>query len=132
MRRTKIVCTIGPASHEPAVLAKLIVAGMDVARLNFSHGSLASHGEVLGKIRAASADAGREIAILQDLPGPKIRTGVGSVIELEQGTEVVVTPGCETTQPGRIGCSYEALGRELAPGNSIMLSGLRSREHCRK
>jgi pyruvate kinase len=122
MRRTKIVCTIGPASRESAVIAGLIAAGLDVARLNFSHGSPEAHREVLGRIRTAAREADREIAVLQDLPGPKIRTGVGPTIELCPGEEVTVVPGSETTEPGRIGCSYESLGRELTVGDRIMLS----------
>ena len=93
MRRTKIVCTIGPSSREPEVLTGLIEAGLDVARLNFSHGSPESHGEVLEDIRSAACQVGREVAVLQDLPGPKIRSGVGPVIELTQGEEVTVVPG---------------------------------------
>ena len=74
--RTKIVCTIGPASREPEMLAALIEAGMDVARLNFSHGEQAFHAETIARIRAASAAAGKPIAILGDLQGPKLRVGI--------------------------------------------------------
>ena len=122
MRRTKMVCTIGPASDETDILAQLITAGLDVARLNFSHGSPESHGVVLGRIRAAAEAAGKEVAVLQDLPGPKIRTGSGAEIELAPGAEVTVVPGSETTEPGAIGCTYAELGRELVTGDSIMLS----------
>ncbi|HMA80879.1 MAG TPA: pyruvate kinase, partial [Candidatus Binatia bacterium] len=75
MRRTKIVCTIGPASSSDSVLAGLIRAGMDVARLNFSHGDYAFHRRVIRKIRKLERKLGRQVAILQDLPGPKIRIG---------------------------------------------------------
>src|SRR5687768_14548106 len=75
MRCTKIVATIGPASREPAVLERLIGAGVDVVRLNFSHGDHAQHLEVIGRVRAVSAATKRPVAILQDLSGPKIRTG---------------------------------------------------------
>ncbi len=75
MRRTKIVATIGPASREPEVLARMIEAGLDVARLNFSHGNRELHAENAERVRAAASAAGRQVAILQDLPGPKLRIG---------------------------------------------------------
>ena len=75
MRSTKIVATIGPASREPDVLTAMIEAGMDVARLNFAHGTPAQHAETAGRVRAAAERAGREVAILGDLPGPKLRLG---------------------------------------------------------
>ena len=75
MRRTKIVATIGPASREPEVLVQMVEAGMDVARLNFSHGSAEEHAETAQRVRDAANRAGRSVAILQDLPGPKLRIG---------------------------------------------------------
>ena len=75
MRRTKIVATIGPASRDPEVLTRMVEAGMDVARLNFSHGDLELHAENAERVRAAANAAGRQVAILQDLPGPKLRVG---------------------------------------------------------
>src|SRR3984893_4335651 len=75
MRRTKIVATIGPASREPETLTRMIEAGLDVARLNFSHGSREIHAENAQRIRAAADQVGRQVAILQDLPGPKLRIG---------------------------------------------------------
>jgi pyruvate kinase len=75
MRRTKIVCTIGPATSSAEKLRQLIAAGADVLRLNFSHGTPAAHRETAGRIRAVAADLGKPVAILQDLPGPKIRLG---------------------------------------------------------
>ncbi len=122
MRKTKIVCTLGPASSDTETIAKLIDAGMDVARLNFSHGSPDSHGETMKRVRDAARAAGREIAVLQDLPGPKIRTGAGDPVELVSGEEVSILPGVETTLPGRIGCTYRELGRELSEGGRVMLS----------
>ena len=74
-QKTKIVCTIGPASESPGVMRRMIEAGMNVARLNFSHGDFAGHKKVLGDLRAASASLGRRIAIMADLPGPKMRIG---------------------------------------------------------
>jgi pyruvate kinase len=75
MRRAKIVATLGPASSEPAVLEKLLGLGLDVARLNFSHGRHEEHAQMLDRIRAASRHLGKAVAVLQDLQGPKIRTG---------------------------------------------------------
>ena len=74
-RRTKIVATIGPASSEPEVLVRMVDAGMDVARLNFSHGTAEQHAEMAQRVRDAAGRAGRPVAILQDLPGPKLRIG---------------------------------------------------------
>src|SRR4051812_1900278 len=74
-RRTKIVATIGPASRDPEVLARMVEAGMDVARLNFSHGSADEHAETARLVREAAGRVGRQVAILQDLPGPKLRIG---------------------------------------------------------
>ena len=73
--KTKLVCTIGPASDSPEMIEKMIEAGMNVARLNFSHGDFAGHGEVIQKIRKAAAKTSRRVAIMADLPGPKMRIG---------------------------------------------------------
>ena len=93
MRSTSIVATIGPASKEPAVLEAMIAAGMDVARLNFAHGTPELHAETAADIRAASERVGREVAILGDLPGPKLRIGpvAGGVAELARDSLVLLT-----------------------------------------
>jgi pyruvate kinase len=90
MRRTKIVATIGPASREPETLLRMVEAGMDVARLNYSHGTLDEHAETIGRVRDAAGRAGRPVAILQDLPGPKLRIGPlrEDVVELRPGDRV--------------------------------------------
>ena len=75
MRRTKIVATVGPASQDEATLTRLVAAGVDVVRLNFSHGAHAEHGAVIASIRRIAAEAGRAVAVMQDLQGPRIRTG---------------------------------------------------------
>jgi pyruvate kinase len=95
MRRTKIVATIGPASNDPDVLVQMIDAGMDVARLNFSHGTAESHAETAERVREAANRAGRSVAILQDLPGPKLRIGKlqGDIAELKPGDEVTFVCG---------------------------------------
>jgi pyruvate kinase len=93
-RRTKIIATVGPASWEPATLARLIDAGADVFRLNFSHADRDRHARTVEAIRGAAEQAGREVAVLGDLPGPKLRIGElrGDVAELETGMHVKLTP----------------------------------------
>jgi pyruvate kinase len=93
VRRTRIVCTLGPASASPAVLRTMILAGMDVARLNFSHGDHATHRQVAADVREAAEAAGRPIALLGDLQGPKIRTGPleSAFIRLVRGRTVILT-----------------------------------------
>jgi pyruvate kinase len=95
MRRTKIVATIGPASRDPEVLVRMVEAGMDVARLNFSHGSADEHAETVQLVRQAADRAGRNVAILQDLPGPKLRIGklVDGYAELKPGDHVTFSCG---------------------------------------
>jgi pyruvate kinase len=101
MRRTKIVATIGPASRDPATLVRMVEAGMDVARLNYSHGTLEEHAEMVTRVRAAAGHVGRPVAILQDLPGPKLRIGPlrEDVVELTPGEHLTFVCGNEE-QPG--------------------------------
>ncbi len=93
-RRTKIIATVGPASWDPGVLEQLVEAGVDVFRLNFSHAGRERHAQTIEAIRAAAARVGREVAVLGDLPGPKLRIGSlqGDFAELETGTHVTLTP----------------------------------------
>src|SRR3954468_11019405 len=93
MRATKIVATIGPASRTPEMLERMIAAGMDLARLNFAHGTIEEHAETVEMIRAASQNVGREIAVLQDTRGPKRRLGPveNGVGELPVGGRLVLT-----------------------------------------
>jgi pyruvate kinase len=95
MRRTKIVATIGPASREPETLLRMVQAGMDVARLNYSHGTLDEHAETIRRVRDAAGRAGRPVAVLQDLPGPKLRIGPlrEGVVELKPGDRLTFTCG---------------------------------------
>ena len=91
--KTKIICTIGPASETLEVLERMIRAGMDIARLNFSHGDYERHRRVIGNIRSAAKAAGRRVAILADLPGPKIRIGMleQEPVDLNAGDEFTLT-----------------------------------------
>src|SRR5262252_4724154 len=93
MRKAKIICTMGPASREEPTLGRLVEAGMDVARLNFSHGTHDDHLRALAAVRKASELAGRPIGVLLDLQGPKIRVGAieGGKVRLEAGAEAVIT-----------------------------------------
>ncbi|MDD5082967.1 MAG: pyruvate kinase, partial [Dehalococcoidales bacterium] len=92
-RRTKIVCTIGPATSTSEKIVNLIQAGMDVARLNFSHGSLEDHSRVIAALRTAARQTGKHIGILQDLPGPKDRTGSlkSGPVTLKTGQNFILT-----------------------------------------
>jgi pyruvate kinase len=125
MRRTKIVATIGPASREPAMLERLLRAGVDVVRLNFSHGDCDEHAAVAGAVREIASRLDRSVAVLQDLAGPKIRTGRlqgGGPVELRDGGQVVITTdeSIEGT-PARISTTYHALPRDVHPGDTILL-----------
>jgi pyruvate kinase len=124
MRHTKIIATVGPASVRPEVLAGLITAGVDVMRLNFSHGTHESHAQVFRDIRSAAALQDRHVAILQDLSGPKIRTGpvaAGGPLLLQEGDTLRVAPGDAPGEPGRIFTPYAELIRSAKPGDRLLL-----------
>jgi len=119
MRRTKIVATVGPATSTEAAIGELVGAGVDVFRLNFSHGSRATHGEAIARIRAAADRLGRTVAILQDLSGPKIRTGRlrgGSPLMLHAGDELHIVVSEEPGEPGRITTTYADLPYKFEAG----------------
>ena len=126
MRRTKIVATIGPASREPEVLVQMVEAGMDVARLNFSHGSAEEHAETAQRVRDAANRAGRSVAILQDLPGPKLRIGklTDGIAELKPGDVVTFVCG-EHEEEGdatRMYISWAGLADTVEPGEVMYLA----------
>lgn len=123
MRRTKIVCTIGPASESPEVLEQLIRAGMDVARLNFSHGTHEEHARRIAAVREAAARAGKIVGIMMDIKGPKIRTGVlkGGEATLVEGMEVVLTTEPVEGTAERFSISYEGLPQDVSPGSVIRI-----------
>jgi len=125
MRRTKIVATIGPASRERPVLERLARAGVDVVRLNFSHGEPEDHLRVLAAVREISAALDRPIAVLQDLGGPKIRTGRlkgGQPVQLADGARIVVTTD-ESVEgdASLVSTAYAALPRDVRPGDRILV-----------
>jgi pyruvate kinase len=125
MRRTKIVATIGPASRDPDTLVRMIEAGMDVARLNFSHGNLELHEENAQRVRAAASKVGRQIAILQDLPGPKLRIGalVDDIAELKPGEQLVLVAGSnEVGDAERMSVSWPGLAEAVSPEDVVYLA----------
>ncbi|EYF04648.1 pyruvate kinase [Chondromyces apiculatus] len=126
VRRAKIVCTIGPSCDDQPALEQLIRAGMDVARLNFSHGSHEEHGRRLNTVRAAADACGKPVAILQDLCGPKIRAGkfVGGGWELETDSVIWLTEATKNTPeapPGEIPILYEGLAFDLQQGDVVLI-----------
>jgi pyruvate kinase len=124
VRSTKIVATIGPASRTPAVLERMIAAGMDLARLNFAHGTTEEHAETVEMIRRASENVGREIGILQDIPGPKLRLGAvdNGVCELHGGTNVVLTPEMVLGTAERLPVAWRGFAEIVESGDVIYLA----------
>ena len=122
MRRTRILSTIGPATADEATIAELLAAGTDAFRLNFSHGTVDAHAESCRRIRAVAAAAGRDVAILQDLAGPKIRIGpVAEPIDLAEGDTLVIAQGEFEGRAGRVSASSEALFTSVRPGHPLLL-----------
>ena len=125
--RTKIVATLGPASEQPPVLDELLAAGVDVVRLNLSHGTLESHLERLRSVRAAAERVGRVVAVLADLPGPKVRSGQfpEGGVDLVNGADVRLVPdhneGRGTSDASTISVEYSSLLADLLPGDLVVL-----------
>jgi pyruvate kinase len=126
MRRTKIVATIGPASRDPDTLARMVEAGMDVARLNYSHGTLEEHAETARRVRDAAGRVGRPVAILQDLPGPKLRIGPlrEDVVELTPGEQLMFTCGNEQREGDahQMSISWAGLPEAVEVGSILYLA----------
>ena len=125
MRRTKIVATIGPASDNPEVLARMVDAGLDVARLNFAHGTFEGMEATAQRVRDAASRAGRQVAILQDLPGPKLRIGPvrDGLAELAAGDPLTLV--CGSDEPGnaeRLSVTWAGLAASLEPGDIVYLA----------
>jgi pyruvate kinase len=123
-QKTKIVATIGPASESPEMLVRLIRAGLNVARLNFSHGDFSRHAEVLLRIRDAARETGRRVAIMADLPGPKMRLGKidPEPIQLVPGTRFTLTNEDIVGNARRVSMSFEPLPRVVKPGHRLFLN----------
>jgi pyruvate kinase len=126
MRRTKIVATIGPASRDPEVLVRMVEAGMDVARLNFSHGSADEHAETARLVREAAGRAGRQVAILQDLPGPKLRIGplIDGIAELKPGDNLTFVCGANGFEGDakRMSITWAGLAESVGTGEILYLA----------
>ncbi|MBB5021909.1 pyruvate kinase [Desulfurispira natronophila] len=124
MRKTKIVATIGPASNSRENIANLIRAGLNVARLNFSHGTHDDHREVIRNVREVSRELGVPVAILQDLQGPKMRTGKlvdGQPVELKAGQRFFITTDTITGSAEKVSTTYTPLPRDVSKGDRILL-----------
>jgi pyruvate kinase len=122
--KTKIVATIGPASESPEMLERLIRAGLNIARLNFSHGDFSGHAEHIARIRAAAHATGRRVAIMADLPGPKMRVGriEPEPIQLQTGDPFTLTTEDIVGNQRRVSMSFERLPRVVKPGNQLFLN----------
>jgi pyruvate kinase len=124
VRHTKIVATLGPATADDTTLDALLAAGVDVVRLNFSHGTHETHRATFARARAAAARVGRHVAILQDLSGPKIRTGRlegGQPLVLQAGDRLVITTGESVGTAGRVSTTYAPLARSVQGGDRLLL-----------
>ena len=123
LRRTKIVATLGPASRDPKVLGRMIQAGLDVVRVNFSHGSAAEHRRLVGLVRTLARKAGRAVGVLVDLQGPKIRClkMEGGAVELKEGSETVITIDDILGTAERFGTLYKSLPKDVKQGELILL-----------
>ena len=123
MRRAKIVCTLGPSSSTPERLRELVDAGMDVARLNLSHGAYADHEKVYAEVRRASDESGHAVGILVDLQGPKIRTTrfSGGPVELTAGAEFTVTTRDVDGSQSEVGTTYKGLPGDVTPGDQLLI-----------
>jgi pyruvate kinase len=120
--RTKIVCTLGPACSTIEILVKMIEAGMDVARLNFSHGSHEDHLEMMNRVRQAAVITGEPVAILLDLQGPKIRTGkLKEPMELKNGERLAITIDEMLGENHKVSTTYQHLPKDVKPGDTILM-----------
>jgi pyruvate kinase len=122
-RSTKIVATLGPACSKPEVLQRMLAAGVDVVRLNFSHGSAADHVERAKRVREVARAQGREVAIMADLQGPKIRIGrfAEGKVELVPGARFILDAECELGDATRVGLDYKELVHDVGPGSMLLL-----------
>jgi pyruvate kinase len=122
--KTKIVCTIGPASSSPEIMVEMIRAGMNVARINFSHGDFGGHKTVIANLRAAARAAGRRVAIMADLPGPKMRIGqlAQEPVELKRGDSFTLTTEEITGDATRVSMTFKRLPQVVKPGDTLFLN----------
>jgi pyruvate kinase len=123
-RNTKIVATLGPACSDPSVLQRMLAAGVDVVRLNFSHGAAADHVARAQLVRETAQRLGREVAIMADLQGPKIRVGkfAAGKVELTPGQTFILDAECELGDATRVGLDYKELPNDVSPGAVLLLN----------
>jgi pyruvate kinase len=123
-KKTKIVCTIGPASQSQAVLEQMIISGMNIARINFAHGDFDSHRQTIANVRAAAKASGRRVSIFGDLPGPKMRIGklATESIELEKGQTFILQTEPILGNKERVSMNFPALPQVVQPGDQIFLN----------
>ncbi len=123
-RATKIVATLGPASSTQDVLSRMLAAGVDVVRLNFSHGAATDHEQRARLVRDVARSLGREVAIMADLQGPKIRVGkfANGKVMLKPGERFILDADCELGNEERVGLDYKELPRDVAPGDVLLLN----------
>ncbi len=124
MRRTKIIATLGPASGSDTIIGQLVESGVDVFRLNFSHGTHESHASVIEKVRRVSQDAGRTVALLQDLSGPKIRTGLlkgRTAVTLKPGDPLSLVVGDFEGDASRVSTTFANLPKAVRAGDALLL-----------
>jgi pyruvate kinase len=125
MRHTKIIATLGPASDSDEMLDRLVAAGSDIFRLNFSHGTHETQAATFRRVRDAARRANREVAVLQDLSGPKIRTGLlegGRALTIQPGDALEIATGDFRGVPGRISTTYAGLAQSVGPGDRLLLA----------
>ena len=125
MRKTKIVCTIGPASSSPDTMREMVLAGMDVARLNFSHGTWSDHEKNFNNLREIADELGRNVGVIFDLQGPKIRTGRledGKPVMLKEGQKLIITTEDVKGNSERISTTYDVLPSDVKRGEQILLA----------
>ena len=124
LRATKIVATIGPASNDVETLKRMITAGVNVVRLNFSHGKAQDHIDRANMVRQAASACGREVAIMADLQGPKIRIGKfeNTRIQIENGDKFILDADCAMGNQERVGLDYKALPRDVKVGDVLLLN----------
>ncbi len=123
-RRSKIIATVGPASQSPEVLRQMIEAGMDVTRLNFSHGDHAQKEQVIQSVRSLGDEVGQPLALLQDLQGPKLRTGIipgGQKVAVEKKDKLTLTTEAPLADGSEIPVTYALLAKEVKPGDTILI-----------
>jgi pyruvate kinase len=124
VNKTKIICTIGPASASQEIIEQMIRAGMNVARLNFSHGDFASHAKIIENVRSASRATGQRVAIMGDLPGPKIRIGILAQenIKLTPGDSLTLTTEQIVGDSKRVSINFDCLPQVVKTGNTLFLN----------